>query len=82
MMEEYMCEKKECCRKDKKKCMIDVVIFILAISLFFTIGLIVGALATTAITAALAAIIVLAVVLLLLLIIRIVMLICFNNKKC
>lgn len=79
MMEEYVCEKKECCRKDKKRCCIDLIVFIISIALAFSVGLLVGALTSIVILISLPAIIVLIAVLVLLLIIRIIMLKC--NKK-
>lgn len=80
MMEEYVCEKKECCRKDKKRCCIDLIVFIISLALVFSVGLLVGALTSIVILISLPAIIVLIAVLVLLLIIRIIMLII--NKKC
>ena len=49
MMEEYMCEKKDCGRKEKKRCCIDLIIVIISIALIFTVGLIVGALVSSTI---------------------------------
>jgi len=78
-----------CCpKKDKKnKTCIFTIIAIILSGLFFTIGLIVGALASATILGALAAIIVLAVVLVLLLLFAIILKLCEcrdkkHNKKC
>jgi len=73
------CPKKE---KKNKACIFTIIAIILS-GLFFTIGLIVGALASATILGALAAIIVLAVVLALLLIFAIILKLCeCKEKKC
>ena len=73
----YYCPKKE---KKNKTCIFTIIAIILS-GLFFTIGLIVGALASATILGALAAIIVLAVVLALLLLFAIILKLCERKEK-
>lgn len=82
MLEEYKYDKHEECKKEKgkKRCCIDIIIFILSIVLAFTIGLLVGAALVGIVIISLPAIIVFAVVITILILIRAIMLIC-NNKK-
>jgi len=71
------CSKKE----NKNKVCIYTIIAIILSGLFFTIGLIVGALASATILGALAAIIVLAVVLAILLLFAIILKLCERKEK-
>ena len=84
MLEEYKYDKHECCKKEKgkKKCCVDLIIFILSIILAFTIGLLVGAALVGIVLISLPAIIVFAVVIAILITIRAIMLICNGSRKC
>ena len=73
----YYCPKKE---RKNKACIFTIIAIILS-GLFFTIGLIVGALASATILGALAAIIVLAVVLALLLLFAVILKLCEQKDK-
>lgn len=74
-----ICFKRE---KDKKRrCCIDLVIFVVSILLAFGIGLIIGALTGVVAFLGIGAIVLFLVTLLILLIIRIIMLICCGKKK-
>lgn len=71
-----------CFKKDKKrKCCIDLVIFIISILLTFGIGLIIGNLTGLVTFLGIGAIVLFLSTLLLILIIRIIMIIC-NKRKC
>ena len=71
-----------CFKKDKKrKCCIDLVIFIILILLAFVAGLLVGNLTTLVTFLGTGAIILFLATLAIMLIIRVIMLLC-NNKKC
>ena len=76
-----ICFKRE---KDKKRrrCCIDLVIFVVSILLAFGIGLIIGALTGLVTFLGIGAIVLFLVTLLILLIIRIIMLICCKKKDC
>lgn len=75
-----ICFKKE---KDKKrKCCVDLVIFVISILLAFVIGLIIGALTGLVTFLGIGAIVLFLTTLLALLAIRIIMLICCKNIKC
>lgn len=72
-----------CFKKDKKrKCCMDLVIFVISILLTFAIGLIIGALTGLASFLGIGAIVLFLVTLLVLLAIRIIMLICNKKKSC
>ena len=75
-----ICFKRE--KNKKRRCCIDLVIFIVSILLAFGIGLIIGALTTLVTFLGIGAIVLFLVTLLILLIIRIIMLICCKKKEC
>ena len=75
-----ICFKRE--KNKKRRCCIDLVIFVVSILLAFGIGLIIGALTTLVTFLGIGAIVLFLVTLLILLIIRIIMLICYKKKDC
>lgn len=75
-----ICFKKE--KNRKRRCCIDLVIFIVSILLTFGIGLIIGALTDFVSFLGIGAIVLFLTTLLILLIIRIIMLICCKKKDC
>ena len=75
-----ICFKRE--KDRKRRCCIDLVIFVVSILLAFGIGLIIGALTTLVTFLGIGAIVLFLVTLLILLIIRIIMLICCKKKDC
>ena len=78
-----MGEQMDCNKKDKKrKCCLDIVIFILAILTSFVIGILVGAFTTLVDTLGVGAIVSILVTFAVLFILRIVDLICFKKCKC
>ena len=80
---EYECKGKD---KNKKKCCIDVIVFVLSILLALTVGLIIGSIPAvgTILFEAIAALIILAIILLVLTIVRAVELVCdrCKNNRC
>ena len=74
-----ICFKRE---KNKRRCCIDLVIFVISILLAFGIGVIIGALTGLVTFLGIGAIVLFLVTLLILLIIRIIMLICCKKKEC
>ena len=75
-----ICFKRE--KNKKRRCCIDLVIFVISILLAFGIGLIIGALTGLVTFLGIGAIVLFLVTLLVLLIIRIIMLICCKKKEC
>lgn len=75
-----ICFKKE--KNRKRRCCIDLVIFIISILLTFGIGLIIGAFTDFVSFLGIGAIVLFLTTLLVLLIIRIIMLICCKKKDC
>ncbi len=72
-----------CFKKDKKRrCCIDLVIFILSILIAFVIGLLIGAVTSILVLINLGAILVFLATLVLLLVLRIINLICNKKKNC
>lgn len=75
-----ICFKRE--KNKKRRCCIDLVIFVISLLLAFGIGLIIGALTGLVTFLGIGAIVLFLVTLLVLLIIRIIMLICCKKKDC
>lgn len=75
-----MPEKDNNCSKAKKRCCIDIIIFVLSILIAFTVGVIIGAVTGLFALIGLGAIIVLIVILVILLVIRILTLVCCRQK--
>jgi len=75
-----ICFKRE--KNKKRKCCIDLVIFVISVLLAFGIGVIIGALTGLVAFLGIGAIVLFLVTLLILLIIRIIMLICCKKKDC
>ena len=75
-----ICFKRE--KNKKRKCCIDLVIFVISVLLAFGIGVIIGALTGLVAFLGIGAIVLFLVTLLILLIIRIIMLICCKKKEC
>lgn len=75
-----ICFKRE--KNKKRRCCIDLVIFVISVLLAFGIGLIIGALTTLVAFLGIGAIVLFLVTLVILLIIRIIMLICCKKKDC
>lgn len=72
-----------CFKKEKKrKCSIDLVIFIISLLIAFVIGLIIGALTGILVLLNLGEVITFLATLILLLVLRIINLICYKNKSC
>ena len=69
-------------KNKKRRCCIDLVIFVISVLLAFGIGLIIGALTGLVAFLGIGAIVLFLVTLLILLIIRIIMLICCKKKDC
>ena len=75
-----ICFKRE--KNKKRRCCIDLVIFVISILLAFGIGVIIGALTGLVTFLGIGAIVLFLVTLLILLIIRVIMLICCKKKDC
>lgn len=75
-----MFEDEKCC--PKRKCCIDVIIFILSILFTLVLGIIIGTVTGFLGLLGFGAFVTLAIVFLVLLLIRIIMLICCKGKKC
>ena len=71
-----------CFKRNKRRCCMDLIIFILSVVIAFIIGLIIGNLTTLVTFLGIGAIVLFLATLLIILIVRIIMMICCRNKCC